>query len=389
MVEASSESALTVRLGVLCAELQFALSRSDRHDLKSWGIETTNDFGTAMGRRVANVGKLLSAIAKRTAAEFQSAKFAYEVSHLDGHLDMRARALGESSASLLTRSAAAVSQLWTSLAKSPGDVAPKLLTAVVLSLVVSGGPDGDGGAPDLDLLFGGIGAHRSLLTHSILMGSALETGFLSLLRLVQIVHKNLPSVHDPLWDESIKHADRIIEGAVVGSGLGMAYHLFVDGTIDKAPFHGLGIYMPIEVHQALILVNSLGEAASLPVNGSLPRASELATAVSREDVQAEHKKFRLQRAQVLPVVAALITPEQAAIIRRYGAWMSALAVGEISPATPEQAHFKAVARLEAEPETDFELAWLAYMLAWLALVLTGSQPTWGKKLRDLVRERWG
>jgi uncharacterized membrane protein len=302
---------------------------------------------------------------------------------------MRAKALGESSISLLTRSADAVSQLWNSLARNPGDVAPKLLTAVVLSLVVSGGPDGDGGAPDLDLMFGGIGAHRSLLTHSILMGSALEAGFLSLLRLVRIVHKNLPSVHDPLWDESIKHADRIIEGAVLGSGLGMAYHLFVDGTIDRAPFHGLGIYMPIEGHQALILANSLGEAASLSVRGSPLTATGPATSVSSEDVRDEHKRFRLQRARISPIVAALVTPEQADILRRYGAWMSALAVGEIPPTTPEQARFKAVARLEAEPATAFELAWVAYMLAWLAMVLTDSHPTWGKKLRNFARDLWG
>ena len=47
-----------------------------------------------------------------------------------------------------------------------------------------------GGAPDLDLVFG-IGAHRSIFSHSILMGSALETAFLSLLRLVRLTHKNL------------------------------------------------------------------------------------------------------------------------------------------------------------------------------------------------------
>ena len=58
-------------------------------------------------------------------------------------------------------------------------------------LVVSGGPDGDGGAPDLDLMFG-IGAHRSVFSHSILMGASLETGLLALLRLTQLVHAKLP-----------------------------------------------------------------------------------------------------------------------------------------------------------------------------------------------------
>ena len=46
----------------------------------------------------------------------------------------------------------------------------------------------------------GIGTHRSPLTHSILIGSLLETALLLLTRLVLCTHKNLPPNHDPLWE---------------------------------------------------------------------------------------------------------------------------------------------------------------------------------------------
>ena len=84
----------------------------------------------------------------------------------------------------------------------PREAVPQLLVLVATSIVVSGGPDGDGGAPDLDLMFG-IDAHRSILSHSILMGAALETGFLSLVHLVRLLHTKLPADHDPL-SEAVK-----------------------------------------------------------------------------------------------------------------------------------------------------------------------------------------
>lgn len=47
----------------------------------------------------------------------------------------------------------------------------------------------------------------------------------------------------------------------------------------------------------------------------------------------------------------------AALLRRYGHWMEALASGRIMPTTPEQAHFVEAAAGEAEPRGDFECAW--------------------------------
>ena len=48
------------------------------------------------------------------------------------------------------------------LKDDPKRVAPELLTIVLVSLIVSGGPDGDGGIPDMDIALGGIGTHRAI-----------------------------------------------------------------------------------------------------------------------------------------------------------------------------------------------------------------------------------
>ena len=45
-------------------------------------------------------------------------------------------------------------------------------------------------------------------------------------------------------------------------------------------------------------------------------------------------------------------------LSKYGNWMEALALGAIRPVTPEQEHFLAVDREDAEPATVCERAWV-------------------------------
>lgn len=52
--------------------------------------------------------------------------------------------------------------------------------------------------------------------------------------------------------------------------------------------------------------------------------------------------------------------EEQTLLKKYGAWMDALAKGEIEPYTPEQSHFVAVANQEENPVTKFELVWKKY-----------------------------
>lgn len=84
--------------------------------------------------------------------------------------------------------------------------------------------------------FFSIGFHRSILTHSILLGIAVETIAISSIRLTQIIHKNLPNNHDIFWDKAKEQGEYIIKNLATGASFGIAYHLFVNATMheDKA-----------------------------------------------------------------------------------------------------------------------------------------------------------
>lgn len=141
----------------------------------------------------------------------------------------------------------------------PSEVLPELVGAVLGFAAGSGGLDADGGIPDLDLL-GGIGAHRSLLTHTMIIGVGAECVALSLSRLINLVHAKLPHSHDPIWDELHAAAQQGVAGARAGTALGVGVHLLADGTLHVGALHGLGVPLPMEAHQAIIGFSGAAEA---------------------------------------------------------------------------------------------------------------------------------
>jgi hypothetical protein len=165
--------------------------------------------------------------------------------------------------------------------------------------VVSGGPDADGGAPDRNLVLG-IGTQRSIFTHSIVMGSALETAFLSLADLVRLIDGNLPPEHDLLRDHLANQAGTLTRSASVGARLGMAYRLAVDGTAGT--YHGLPVDDLAEVvHRAIAVANGSAEAIDA---GGKPKAKPATTLV--EATEEERKTHRLYlRKQFAPRSAAI------------------------------------------------------------------------------------
>jgi hypothetical protein len=72
----------------------------------------------------------------------------------------------------------------------------------------------------------------------------------------------------------------------------------------------------------------------------------------------EEQLAYLKRADYPLPEGAPLGKEEAALLRRYGHWLEALALGHLEPATPEQEHFVQVARGEADARTDFERAWV-------------------------------
>lgn len=67
-------------------------------------------------------------------------------------------------------------------------------------------------------------------------------------------------------------------------------------------------------------------------------------------------------------VTAHLTEDQRQLLARYGYWLEALAQGTLEPLTTEQRQFVHVARGEAAPQTDFEIAWTEHRRALQAPV---------------------
>lgn len=246
------------RIHALRAELLHAWTQSSRGDLQRWGLSVGKDFARSSVRRVKNIAGLVRHIHRRVETEVVGVARAVRDDRTKEHIVGRAKAASRQVQDAYAGTAKSIRDFARAFRENPQEAGVRLATTVIVSLLVSGGPDGDGGAPDLDLAFG-IDAHRSILSHSILMGAALETGVLALLSLVQLTHSKLPTKHDPVWDVLHAHANDIALAASRGASVGMAYHLLVDGLVQPAAYHDLPLSMPIEAHQTVFVVNAAGE----------------------------------------------------------------------------------------------------------------------------------
>ena len=149
------------------------------------------------------------------------------------------------------------------LETQPEKEIPELFIAILGFYFGSGGLDGDGGIPDLDIKMG-IGAHRSIWFHSILPGSIIETAVFSLVVLVNLVYKNLPAGHDELWDRFVAKYKRLSVAFASGICAGLAYHLMVDATwhAGKA-YSDLPLSASMEAHQIIMGINSKAEGIDI------------------------------------------------------------------------------------------------------------------------------
>jgi len=249
----------TDRLQRLQRELAFAWERTSREDVMAWGKASGSGFVTATARRVKNVASLLGRAAKFVSNEAIVGYAAWQEKCLQSHLKSRVADAGNALQRTYHSVAGFGDQFAQAFRTDPKNAGVQLLTLVATSVAVSGGADGDGGAPDLDLMFG-IDAHRSILSHSILMGAALEAGILSLLGAVKLVYDKLPDHHDGLWDDLHDISITVSQAASMGVSVGMAYHLLVDGLVQPAPYHDLPVDLPMEGHQAIFVANGVAEA---------------------------------------------------------------------------------------------------------------------------------
>lgn len=128
--------------------------------------------------------------------------------------------------------------------------------------LVGGGPDFEGGAPDLDIKMGGIGNHRSVFFHTILLAFSLEFTFRFVVNLLRCGRNYLPQRRSVIWngiDRLIKELDRNESIMISGIWVGIAIHLFKDANIfaDRVkPYVGIPKELSMQSHQNIFVTNS-------------------------------------------------------------------------------------------------------------------------------------
>lgn len=248
----------------LYEELAFALSRTDGAVLRAWGGRAAIRLPHLGARRVGGLANLASGLARFGGKEFSSFYKAVRTGRFGGHFGLRTASAIDSTLAIGRDGRRFLLGTGRALLRDPKGTAPKVLGAFLGFYTGSGGVDGNGGVPDLDLL-AGIGHHRSPLTHSIIIGMLAEGALLALVDLAAEIHCRLPHDHDVLWDGLARIGRPFVESASVSLSAGIAWHLLVDAGIQPAPYHDLPLSMPIEAHQAVFAANGAAEGVDAAV----------------------------------------------------------------------------------------------------------------------------
>lgn len=255
----------------LVNELSFAVKCTPPADLHAWASRIPHTLAFVTTRRVKNLGNLARWAGHALKNASSGIAIAVSKGNVKGYLATRVSSV----LAALRTAKTFVTEYSGKVSANPQEEAPKLLAGMLGFLIGSGGTDGDGGIPDLDLL-GGIGDHRSIFTHSIVAGAVVETVVLSIVDLADTVSYYLPEEHDPLWQELRNRGNNVLLTLAQGLSAGIAYHLGIDATVD-----GAGAYvdfpwsMPQEGHQTVLAANAIAEANDAATRSSAQRGSSV------------------------------------------------------------------------------------------------------------------
>lgn len=129
-------------------------------------------------------------------------------------------------------------------------------------LMIGGGADFEGGAPDLDSKLGGIGRHRNVFSHTILLGLSLEFFIRFTINLLRHGKNYLPDDRSKVWigvGKILDEVDRNENVLVSGAWIGLSIHLLKDANIGSSkvkPYVGMPKGLSMETHQNIFAGNS-------------------------------------------------------------------------------------------------------------------------------------
>ena len=239
-------------------ELRHALSMLEGATLKAWGKRSSMRLLMLAGRRVGGLARLATLLIHAGGDELVSLLSATRGGRLKSHLGDRTANAIDTSLDIGRDSLRLINTVGRGLLNNPKANAHVVLGTLLGFGAGSGGLDGNGGIPDLDLL-GGIAFHRSPLTHTIIAGIVVEGLLLAMADLAAEIHGNLPDGYDPIWDSLANIGRPLTQSLAIGTSAGLAYHLMVDALIQPAPYHDLPLAMPMEEHRAFMGANGVAE----------------------------------------------------------------------------------------------------------------------------------
>jgi hypothetical protein len=138
-------------------------------------------------------------------------------------------------------------------------VAITILTAAIF-FATAGGSDIEGGLPDADIAVGGIGVHRNIISHSILIGLGVEfTGRFGILVLSRM-RDRLPDNPRPAWGRVYLFLDNNKELAIAAMWAGLGLHLLKDSGLITGgfkPYTGIPTHLSAQTHKGLFAANGI------------------------------------------------------------------------------------------------------------------------------------
>ncbi len=257
-------STFSSRQDNLYRDLHAALAATSAERLKVWGRDSAARLPGLAARRVRNLGGLFVGVAKFTGRELSATVRAISEGRFGRHIETRSAAAIDGAIDVTKRITQTAITIGRALFDDPKKNAPGVLALALGYLGGSGGLDGNGGVPDTDIPLLGIGAHRSVFTHSIIAGTLVEGAILAIADLADVVCEELPaSRRDPFWGRLIEVKNDIALQLAKGVSAGISYHLAVDATLQPGAYHGLPGDLPMEAHQMLLAINSAAEGIDI------------------------------------------------------------------------------------------------------------------------------
>jgi len=129
---------------------------------------------------------------------------------------------------------------------------------LVIFFASAGGFDFEGGLPDQDLKFG-IGKHRHILSHSIILGFGAEFTMRFVILFLSAIYFRLPNPHHEIWDKIHEFIQKTKNIGIAAMWMGIGAHLLKDANLFAArikPYVGIPGSHGMTFHKNLFATNA-------------------------------------------------------------------------------------------------------------------------------------